>query len=428
MLLFLRFPTSKAAISAAVFLIHGASGLSAQNFTARSASLNPFGVNGPLPFGEMPDLGVSGAPALKGGFATGIGLFSVYDSNILLSEDDPESDVTLSATPSLSYTTDPEGGAKMVIMATYSPSASASLNNSDYNAFDQNGSISMIVSGARTTVTAYAGISQDSGADSLAASQGFFTGTAISLGIQGSYQVAPRTTMNAGVSSSIVDYGESAGDTGSAGGSAVGLGSYTANVGGAWAATERLSFGPSLSYSVNSSDTTADFNTWGFSMVGSYKVSEKIQMAASLGVQYSDYSEEGQSGGISPTGSLNATYQINELWSWGGSIQSGLTPSPTGVNYVINGWSLSSSLSRQLLIGSIGLGLNMDFSNFDSVGPTGAFPQNQDAQQNLGLSLNYARPLFNDRVGFTSSLLYNVNYGDAEWSQIQLSAGLNMSF
>ncbi len=422
----LRFPCCNAAFYGAAVFLHVAGGLSAQNFTARSANLNPFGVNGPLPFGEIPDF--DGDLGLKGGFSYGIGLSSDYDSNILLSEDNPESDVNLGASATVLYTSDPEGGATMVISAVYAPSASASLNNSDYNSIDQSGSLSMVISGARTTISAFAGISQDSGADSLAKSQGFFQGTAISLGIRASYQIAPRTSLNAGWSSSITDYGKSVGDTGSADDSAVGFGGHSFNIGASWAATERFSFGPSVSYSTSGSDTTEDFNTWGFSLVGSYKVSERIGVAASIGTQYSDYSEEEESGGLPITGSLSANYKINELWSWSGSVQSGLTPSPTGNNTVINGWSVSSNLSRQLLIGSVGIGINADFSNFDRVGPPGAIPENQEAQQNIGLSLNYSRPLFSDRVGFNSSIRYTVNYGDVEWSQIQLSAGLNMAF
>lgn len=416
-------------VYAASFVIQAACGLSAQNFTARSTNLNPFGVNGALPFGQLPAFG--GGAGLKGGFSTGIGLTTTYDSNILLSEDDPESDVSVSVAPTLSYTTDPEGGAPRVISASYSPSANASFNNSDYNSFDQSGSLAMIISGSRTTVSAFAGVSQNSGADSLAASQGFFTGTAVSLGLQMGYQLAPRTSVSAGVSSSITDYGE-----GTTGSSAVGFSGYSVNLGGSWAATERLSFGPSLSYSTSSSDGDGDFDTWGLSMQGSYKASEKIQVSASLGFQYVEYSQEGASSDVSPTGSLNASYQIDELWSWSASIQSGLTPSPTGSSYVINGWMISSNLNRQLLIGSAGLGVVMDFSNYQSVGQTGFFQANQasqaseDNQQNIGLMLNYSRPLplFNDRLGFTSSLIYTVNFGDLEYTQVQLNAGLNMAF
>lgn len=411
-------------MAAAFFL--ASAGLNAQNFTASSANLDPFGVNGPLPFGEIPDFG--GDLGLKGGFAYGIGVSSAYNSNVLLSEDDPESDVFLSVSPTVGYTSDPEGGAKMVILANYSPSASASLNNPDFSSFDQRAGVSMIVSGSRTTLSAFAGIYQDSGADSLAASQGFFTGTATSLGLRGDYQLAPRTSLNAGVSSSIVDYGDSEGNSGSGGGSAIGFGGYSISVGASWAATERLSFGPGLGYSRSNSDDGDDFSTWNFSMVGRYEMSERIQLSASMGVQYSDYAQDGESGGLSPAGSLKATYEINELWSWRSSVRSGLTPSPTDGNYVINGWSISSRLDRQLLIGSAGIGVNLGFSNFDQRRPTASLSETQDSQQNLGFSLNYSRPLFTDRLEFNSSLRYTVNYGDIEWSQFRLGAGLNMSF
>ncbi len=412
-----RYSIPKAAVYAVSVVVQAACALNAQNFTARSASFNPFGINGPLPFGEMADDG--GGLELKGGLTYGVGLSSTYSSNILLSENDPESDFSLSVLPNLSYSTDPEGGAMVAISANYTPSARASLSNSDYNSFDQTGSVSMIVSGSRTTISAFAGISQDSGADSLAADQGFFTGTAVSFGLQGSYQLAPRTSISAGWASSITSYGN-----GAAGGSSA----YSLSISGSWAATERLSFGPSISYSPSSSDTTGDIDTWGFAGQGSYKASEKIQLSASIGVQHSVYSREKASGDFSPTGSLNASYQINELWSWGGSIQSGLTPSPTGKNYVINGWQLSSHLSRQLLIGSAGIGVTMDFSNFESVGPAGQSQASQESQENAGFSLNYSRPLFSDRVGFTSSLVYTLNSGDIRWSQLSLNASLSMAF
>ena len=411
--------SKRTAIVAGFVFIQACCPVWAQNFTARSASLNPFGVNGPLPFGGISDFG--GGQGLKGGFAYGVGLSSTYDSNILLSENNPESDVFLSFLPTVSYTTDPEGGAPVVISASYSPSANAYLNNSENNSFDQTGSISMVISGSRTTISAFAGISQDSGADNLAPSQGFFTGTAVSLGFQARYQLAPRTSLSAGWISSITDYGD---------GSAVGFGDNSFNLAGLWAATERLSFGPNFSYTKSSSDNTGEFDTWGFSIQGNYKASEKIQIAASIGFQYTEYSQEGASSDISSTGSLNANYKIDELWSWSSSIQSGLTPSPTGTNYAINGWLISSTLNRQLLVGSVGVGIVMDFSNYQSVGPTVVSQAKQENQQNIGFLLNYSRPLplFHDRVGFTTSLSYMVNYGDIEYSQIRLNAGLSMGF
>ena len=421
-----RFPSSAAVYLTASVSVLTAQHLSAQNFTARSSVLSPFGVNGPLPFGVFSEFG--GSSVVKGGLSYGVGLSSTYISNVLLSEDDPESDVFLGVSPTLSYTSDPEGGARVALAANYAPAASASLNNSEFSSFDQSGNVSLIISGSRTTISAFAGISQVSGADSLAVSKGFFTGTAVSLGLQAGYQLAPRTSVSAGVSSAITAYGDGSGSGNSGGGSAVGFNGYSFNLAASWAASARFGFGPSLNYSVSNSDNISVINSWGLSAVGSYKVSEKINVAASIGGQYSDNSEAGAPLGLSPTGSLNANYQIDELWSWSSTIQSGLTPSPTKRNYVINGWSISSNLNRQLLIGSVGLGLNMDFSNFERAKLIGNYTSHPASQQNIGLSLSYSRPLFRDRVGFTSSLRYTINYGDFEYSQLQLNAGLSMAF
>lgn len=436
-----RFAISQGAVFAGAFSIQALCGLNAQNFTARSATLNPFGVNGQLPFGVMPS--IVGGKGIKGGFGLGLGLSTTYNSNVLLSENDPESAVSMNFSAPLSYTSDPEGGAPMVITATYAPSASVYFDNSDFNSIDQSGSLGIIYSASRTTISAFAGVSQNSGADSLVASQGFFTGTAVSLGLQVGYQLAPRTSISAGLSTSITDYGAGSfgssgnpsfsgnlGNPNDSGNSAVGFSSYTATLGASWAATERFSFGPNLSYSTSVSDSVDDFNTWGFSMVGNYKASERIQVSATMGFAYTEFSEADASSDISPTGSLNASYQIDELWALSTSIQSGISPSPSGSNYVINGWSVSSNLSRQLLVGSAGIGLLMDFSNYQSAGPTGVFQANQENQQNIAFLLNYSRPLplFNDRLGFTSSLIYTMNYGDFEYTQVQVNAGLNLAF
>jgi hypothetical protein len=413
----------KAAIHAALILIQVCGELSAQNFTARSAGLNPFGANGPLPFGRtMDSLGGAG---IKGGLSTGIAFDSVYDSNFFQSADDEESEVTLSLTPSIVYISDPEGGARISISAAYLPSANAYLNNSDFNTVDQSGSFSMIVSGSRTTISAYARYSQDSGADRLAG--GFVTGSSLSIGLQGNYQLAPRTSVFAGWSSSLIDYSNGEEGTGGSGGgdSAVGFNDHSFSVGGFWSATERFSFGPSFSYATNTSDNTGSRDSWGCSLQANYKAAEKIQLGGSLGFQYSENSREQDSGDFNLTGSLNASYQINELWSWGSSIQSGVVPSPATTNYVINNWLVASSLNRALLIGSAGVGVDLQFSSFDTVGPTGV---SQSDENNFGVFMSYQRPLFEDRIGFSSSLRYSFNDAKDDWSQIQLNIGLSIQF
>jgi len=415
-----RNSPDKSAACAVFLLIQSPCVLNAQNFTTQIANSNPFGVNGPLPFGQALELATD--LGIKGGFGYGVGLRSSYSSNFYQSASDPESEVTTSLSPNLSYTSDPEGGAPAVITASYSPSASTYLNNPDQNNFDQSGSVSFVISGSRTVISVFAGYTQLSGVDrfvsGVAPNDGgqFVTGSALSLGVNANYQLAPRTSVFASFTPSIVDYSDSA---------IVGFSGYSASLGGNWAATERFSFGPSLNYSTSTSDISGTVDSWGLSVNASYKATERIRMSGSIGTQLSQGSRQSGSGNFNMTGSLNASYQINELWSWSNSVQSGLSPSPTQTNYVINAWSLSSSLNRQLLIGSLGFGLSMQFSDYQDVGVVGT---SQGAEQYYSGSVSYGRPLFSDRLGFSSSLTYVFNNGPSDWSQILLSAGLNLTF
>ncbi len=397
----------------ATFLILPATGsLSAQNFVARSGSLDPFGANGALPFGQVWEFGTGSG--IKGGFSSGVSVSADYNSNFFQTENNGENEVTLTLTPSLAYTTDPEGGANAMVLVSYSPSANAYLNNSDLNNFDQGGAFSMVVSGSRTVLSMYASYTQQSGVDRLAG--GFLTGSALSLGFQGSYQLAPRTNIYASFTPTLVDYEQ---------GNFTGFSDNATTVGGFWAATELLSIGPSAGYTTRSSDNTGDFDSWSFSGNVTYQASMRVQLAASLGLQYSRYSENPSSNGTNVIGSLNASYQINELWAWSNSIQSGATPSPTESNYVINNWSVTSMLNRSLVVGNVGMGFNVNFSSYEQVGPTVV---SQENGQNLGLILSYSRPLFSDRVGFNSSISYVINNGQEDWTQVLVNLGLNYAF
>ncbi|MBC7980839.1 MAG: hypothetical protein H7Y36_09780 [Armatimonadetes bacterium] len=405
------YTEKKVAMLAALVFFQLSSLSPAQNFTSRYANSDPFGVNGPMPFGDLLPAGVG--EGLKGGIDFALAIQSIYDSNFFQTEHE-KSEFATNISPRVSYSTDPEGGASVTISAGYLPVVRSYLHNTNLDGVDQSGNVSIIVSGSRTQISAYAGYIQESGTDRLAGE--FVTGSALSLGLRGTYQIAPRTSGFASVSSSISDYGNS---------TVVGFDNISANFGGSWAATERFSFGPSISYAKVSSDNTGTRDSWGFSMNTSYAANERIQLAVSLGLQYSENSRESQAGDFNLTGSLSSTYKIDERWAWNNSIQSGIVPSPSQANYVINDWSVSSSLIRSLPVGSAGLGLDLYISSFERVGAAGA---SQTTEENLGVLLSYERPLFRDRIGFSTSVRYTINSGQDEWSQILISTGLNMEF
>jgi hypothetical protein len=82
-------------------------------------------------------------------------------------------------------------------------------------------------------------------------------------------------------------------------------------------------------------------------------------------------------------------------------------------------------LEHQLLRGSISGGLSLDYSDYQSVAEVLVERENEE---NLSLLLAYNRNLFSERVAFDSSVRYRVNSGDLDWSQWEVSVGLNVPF
>jgi hypothetical protein len=403
---------------------------SAQNFTMGVTNPNPLGLGNFVPGfpggPRLDELGMEGA--VKGAFSFSIGASAQYDSNIYLTEDNEEDDVTFSLTPSFGYTSDPEGGADIVLTAGYSPSINAYLNNSDFSGINHSGSAALTIRGARTEVSIFGSASQYTGSDRL--SGGFIdSGITTSAGIRASRQIAPRTSLNASFTASMSDYGDTVDSQPIAPVGPVddqGSDVYTASVGGMWQSSERLSFGPSIRYTQDESDNTGTREAWALMFNANYKASEKIWLSASIGPETSENTDDPSGDStFHIVGNLTATYIINERWTWMNSINSATVPSPYESGYNVFNVSYVTSLNRQLDIGSISGGLDFNVDQYEAVG---IVTVDRDDEQSMGVFLSYGRPLFSDRIGFNSMLRYEFNNGETDWKQFTLSAGLNVSF
>lgn len=411
-----RTSNSKAA-SALVIAVIGTcipiwSSASAQNFAARVANSDSAGLSAILPLKEP--LGLALGEGLKGGFTYGLGMDSVYYSNFFLAENNPESELGINFLPWISYGTDPEGGAKISFTANYRPIVQTYLENSDLNGVDQSGDITMSIEGSKTVISAYASYGQSSGTDPIIGE--FVNETFFAAGIQGTYQVASRTALSASFATAMSDYGS---------GSVVGSNIYTTYIGGYWSATERLSFGPAINYITTDSDNTGTRDAWDFSMQAQYKVGERIQVTGSLGVQYAQNSRDAGSSTVGLTGRLRANYAINEKLTWVNSVQYVTVPSPTELDYLINNLLVTTALNRKLLRARVGLGVDLSIASYEGVGAVTAELENKN---NVGVFVSYSRKFFLERLNFDSRVRYSVNNGQTDWSQLLVSAGLNVQF
>lgn len=386
--------------------------LRAASFASRIADSETVGINAISPIGEVFES--TTGRGLKGGFEYGLGVDSVYDSNFFLTENDPESELGINFAPWIGYGTDPEGGADVSITANYRPVIRTYMENSDFNGVDQSGGVSMRIKGSKTVISARVNYDQSSGADRIIGE--FVNESMFSAGIEGSYQIAPRTSVSASVTAAISDYDNN---------SIVGSDIYTAYVGGYWSATERISVGPAIRYVTSKSDNTGTRDSWQLLMQAQYRLREKIRLSAALGVEYATNSRDEGNGSAGLTGSLAASYAISEKLGWVSSIRYITVPSPSEVDYVINNLMISTALSRQLLRGSIGLGLDLNIANYEQVGT--AFTTLED-DNSMGAFLSYQRKFLLDRLDFQSRIHYVINNGEEDWSQVQVSVGLGVQF
>jgi hypothetical protein len=294
----------------------------AQNFTMGVANPNPLGLGNFVPGfpggPRLDELGMEGA--IKGAFSFGIGASAEYDSNIFLTEDNEEDDVNFRLSPSFSYTSDPEGGADIVLTASYSPSNQRLREQWRFQRdrpLGQRHPDNQRLN--RTEVSLFGSLSEYTGSDRL--SGGFVEGgMTTSAGIRATRQIATRTSLNASATASMSDYGSSTDE---------GSDFYSVSLGGMWQSSERLSFGPSVQFTQTESDNTGTREAWALLFNANYKASERIWLSASIGPELSENSDD-PSGDTNfhVVGSLTATYLINERWSWMNSISSATVPSP----------------------------------------------------------------------------------------------------
>lgn len=406
-------PRRKAWIRCLTALACACGSASAQNFTLQVADSNPLGIGNFVP--SRLDLGMDSGieGGIKGAFGYGVGLETVYDSNFQLAENNEESEVSALFIPWLSYVSDPEGGASVSLTANYKPTFRAFLENSDLNGVDQSADATLSFVGGRTEVSLFARYNELSGTDRLTGT--FTSGSLLTGGVRATRGIAPRTSLNGGLSYAQSDY-----SSGDIEGSRV----FTGYVGGLWSATERTSIGSSIRYTQSESDNTGTRDAWALLAEVRYRLGERIWLSASLGPEFSKNSESGDNT-ISLSGDIQARYVINERWSWVNSLRTATVPSPSETGYVVNNVNITTELEHQLLRATLSGGVEFNYSDYESVGEILIDRENEE---NLGFFLSYNRNLFSDRIAFDSTLRYAVNNGASDWSQWQISAGLNIPF
>jgi hypothetical protein len=395
--------------------VAGACGaVNSQDFALQVADSNPLGIGNFVPtrLQLLEDAeGITGG--IKGVFMAAVDFEAIYDSNFFLADGNEDSEIILNLTPSLSYSTDPEGGAIWTFMANYRPALRVFVDNSDLNDIDQAADMVLAFNGARTQASLYTRYNEFSATDRFTGN--FNTGRIFTTGIMASRLIAPRTTLNGGMSYAISDYDSSIDE-----GSDV----FSTYFGALWSATERTSLGGTLRYTRTESDNTGSRDAWALLAEVRYRLGERIWLSASIGPEFYTDSQNNEDG-VSLRGDIQARYVINDRWSWVNAFRTANIPSPSDAGYIVNNYSFRSSLEHQLLRATVTGGIEFNYTEFEAVGNTLV---DRGDEENLSLFLSYYRNVFSDRVSLYSTVRYNTNNGAQDWSQWLVSLGVNVPF
>ncbi len=348
---------------------------------------------------------------IKGGMNLGLQVGTIYDSNFFLDESNGESETSFYASPLIEYITDPEGGAPCSFKASYGPAFRAYHENSEYNDVDHVGEVVWTVRGSRTELTLFGRYNELSGTDRLSGE--FVNGSLFNGGLRLERRMASRTLGFLGASTAISDYSQNDLE-----GSEV----DSIFLGGLWEATSRTALGSSVRYSRISGDGVPDIDAWALLFEARHIVSDRINLAASVGPEYA---RDGEADRLGVTGFLRATYNFSERWAWINSIRHALVPTSSSSNQLVDDLVVSTTLQRSLERGSIGGGVEYRYSEFVNVGPNADL---RSDEQNAAFVLTWSRPFFSDRVTLDTSARYAFNSGRSDWEQFLFALALKSSF
>lgn len=348
------------------------------------------------------------------GFLFGVGVTGIYDSNLFLQESGEESDFSIVGSPWMSYRSAPAGGARVILGARYAPFVRAYLNNNSLNSLDHSANASLRYAGDVLSVGitgAYSRLRQANRFAATSVETGVFN-----FGVDGSYQVSPKTSITASWSTSMTDYQSGALSSSD---------SYSAQVTGFWQATPLVRLGPSVRHTILESQNSGEREALAFLLRLQYELTGKINLSADVGLEREENSRAGGDAEWQFTGGLSASYAMDALWSFSAGINYRTVASPTTQNYTIDDFGASLSVSRSLGTGTLQAGVDGSLSNYQPVGPVVVM---REDEQVFGAFISHRLGLFEERVGLNTSLRFSKNSGQRDWSRFQLSSGFNYTF
>ena len=229
-----------------------------------------------------------------------LGLSSLYDSNLTQLPDGGESDWILAPEIAAEYQF---GNSRWNLGARGKLSYDSYQKRDDFNDTSYlldffGGYQSRKLDASFTT-----GISSTSGINRLAA--GFIEQSSFKNSLEASYRFSRKTSLNANWDQRLTEsQSEGYGDTSS----------ETAAFSALWQATPLISIGPGFRYGIRTGNDDEEFTVMGPTLRLDYKLSTKIKLRSTIGIDYSDSPYSGDDNLLN--WSLGLNYRASSLWGF----------------------------------------------------------------------------------------------------------------
>ncbi|NNC87217.1 MAG: hypothetical protein HKN82_02015 [Akkermansiaceae bacterium] len=386
-----------------------------------------FGIN--LPDDDVPGADLPGAVGTRfsvqgltdsfresEGFFYGVGARGSYNSNLFLDESGEVDDIIFSLRPWVRYQSAAPGGARLVANGFYAPNYEKFTNNPNFDRLNHTLNGSLQLNGARSSVRVQASYLRTSSSNRFAGT--FSESSTVTGSISGNYEVSPKTSVAMTWGFTDTEFQQAA---------ATEFTTYSAQLTGWWEATPLVRIGPSLRHTETESTRSGDREAWALLVRGAYSLSDKLRVNAAAGVETQELTAAGgrTSDGTQFTGSIGANWRLDAIWSFQFGLGYRSTPSLSTANYYVDNLGFDASVTRNLPKGALEAGFSFDQSDYEQSGPV-ATPR--EDEKFWSIFAGYQRPLFRDSMSLNSSVRFSENSGLEDWSNVQLSVGINYVF
>jgi hypothetical protein len=335
-----------------------------------------------------------------------------YTGNGISPSDSGEGDFSMTLGGNLSYGS---GNSDWTYSVAYSGGYSHSFNLEDLSGYSQSASASLSRDGGRWN--AMLGLSLSIGSGANRQYQAVVDETSLGISLGGSYEVSPKTSINAslGTSVSIANGGNTSGSDNA--------GSLTGNLAAMWRYSPLLQFGPGLRFSQESGDNGQDRTSVGPTINANYRLSRKISVNGQIGLDFAQY--DGGTSDPSVSTSIGAAYAISKLWSMNASLSRGAQADMSGTGGFNESTSFNLAAQRRIRKASLSAGLS--YAMDDALSSTGSRTSEND-RRDLGFNASLTMPIFAGRASASTFLSTQDQSENKSSDSGNFTAGFSISY